>query len=215
MPNDANLFEVALDSAVVGLFAFGFGTILKLSDLLQEHGYRWFRGASIAMGTIATLLLLVVLGRADGVHRTFWLAVLLHWILRGRIDGANHGLFTAAALMALFWWDPALLSRYPGPFAYFFLPLTALGFLHDFYQYTDPPGPGWLKLFLQNQHLYWYIVILAHPLITRINVPLFAAGLCFVKGYGVFYSERALAKLVLLGIKPPSSTAENDAGRAG
>jgi hypothetical protein len=210
-----NLFDVVLESALVGLFAFVFGAILKLSDLLQEHGYRWFRGASIATGAIATLLLLAVLGRADGVHRAFWLAVLLHWILRGRIDGANHGLFTTASLLALLWWEPALLSHHTGPFIYFFLPLTALGFLHDFYQYTSAPGPGWLKLFLQNQHLYWYIVILAHPLFMTLNVPLLAAGLCFVKGYGVFYSERACAKLVWLGIKLPSSVAENHAGRTG
>jgi hypothetical protein len=36
------------------------------------------------------------------------------------------------------------------------------------------------------------------------SLPLFAAGLFFVKGYGLLYSERARALLPRVGIAPPA-----------
>src|SRR5260221_10044402 len=134
VPTIAQLVDALPDAALSGLLAFAFGAVLKVSDLLQEHGYRWFRGADIAMGALSTALLLGVLHRADDVHRVFWLAVLLHWVLRGRIDGLNHGLVVTASLLALALWEPSLLERNLAPFLYFFIPLTALGLLHDLYQ---------------------------------------------------------------------------------
>jgi hypothetical protein len=205
----ANDLPVAL---ALGLAAYLFGASLKVSDLLQEHGYRWFRGAAIAAGAFATALLLALLWRADALHRVFWLAVLLHWILRGRIDGVNHGLPTAGGLIALSVWAPLLIVRQPSQFLYFFVPLTMLGLLHDRYQYGRARGPLWLERFLENQHLYWYLVIVGHPLVSTLSVPFTVAAFLFVKGYGLFYSERARAVLPRIGIVlPPSDEATNDA----
>jgi hypothetical protein len=181
-----------------------FGALLKLSDLLQEHGYRWFPGAAVAVGALASALLLVVTWRASDVHRVFWLAVLLHWILRGRIDGLNHGLVTTAGLVWLWYLAPSLFTRDPLQFFYFFIPLTVLGLLHDRYQYTSLPGPAWLKEFFRNQHLYWYIIIVCHPLVSQLDVAFLVGGIAFVKGYGVFYSARGLALLPRVGISPPA-----------
>ena len=189
----------------MGSLAFAFGAVLKVSDLLQEHGYRWFRGSATAMGALATALLLVVLRQSDDLGRIFWLAVLLHWILRGRIDGLNHGLFATASLVALGLWDPLLLHRGLVPFAYFFALFTVLGVVHDSYQYeADLAGPPWVKTFFRNQHLYWYMVIAGHLLVAPLNVALAVVGYAFVKGYGVFYSERACAELRRVGIVPPA-----------
>jgi hypothetical protein len=187
-----------------GAFLAAFGVLLKLSDLLQEHGYRWFRGAALATGVAGTACLLFVLYRTGDLHRVFWLVVLLHWVLRGRIDGVNHGLPTTAALVALAVWSPELILRYTAEFLYFAVPLTTLGLLHDLHQYTDVPAPAWWRKFLENQHLYWYLTILGHPLVSRFDVIFVVAALAFVKGYGVLYSERMLALLPRLGIEPPS-----------
>lgn len=186
-----------------GAFLAAFAVLLKLSDLLQEHGYRWFRGAALATGMAGTACLLLVLYRADDLHRVFWLVVLLHWVLRGRIDGVNHGLPTTAALVALAVWSPTLILRHTAEFLYFAVPLTVLGLLHDLHQYTDVPAPAWWRKFLENQHLYWYLVIAFHPLVAPFDPVFLVAALAFVKGYGVLYSQRVLALLPRLGIEPP------------
>lgn len=198
------LVQVLPECLLFLVCSFLFGVVLKLSDLLQEHGYRWFRGSAMATGLFGSVLLLLVLSEAEALQRLFWLAVLLHWILRGRIDAANHGLPTVAALLWLAFRDPTLLAQSAGVFSYFFIPLTLLGFAHDVYQYTELPGPTWLKEFFRNQHLYWYAVILGHVLVSRLDLPFLVSGLAFVKGYGMLYSERATSFLPRLGIEPPS-----------
>lgn len=193
------------EAAFLGVLAYVFGALLKLSDLLQEHGYRWFRGAAVSVGGIAMVPLLVLLDLADAPHRVFWLAVMLHWILRGRIDGLNHGIPVVAALVLLLGGEPSLIRAYPVPFVGFFVPLTVLGIAHDSYQYEEGlPGPAWVKKFFENQHLYWYAVVLGHVLFLPFHLRLAVAGIAFVKGYGLFYSPRALAVLHRMGISPSS-----------
>jgi hypothetical protein len=195
------------EALLEGAFLAAFGVLLKLSDLLQEHGYRWFRGAALATGAVGAACLLFVLARTTDLHRVFWLVVLLHWVLRGRIDGVNHGLPTAAALVALAVWSPGLILLHTRELLYFAVPLTVLGLLHDLNQYTDIPAPDWWRKFLQNQHLYWYLTIALHPVVSRFDPIFFVAASAFVMGYGVLYSQRILALLPRLRIEaPPTGT---------
>ena len=191
--------EAILEGAFLGTFA----VLLKLSDLLQEHGYRWFRGAALTTGVVGAICLLFVLHRTSDLHRLFWFVVLLHWVLRGRIDGVNHGVPTAAALFALAIWSPALLLHHTAVLVYFAVPLTGLGLLHDLHQYNHVPAPAFWRKFLENQHLYWYLTIACHPLVTPFDPVFFVAASAFVAGYGVLYSRRILAHLPRLGIEPP------------
>src|SRR5215510_874853 len=89
-------FARAIALAVLG---FAFGTTLKVSDLLQEHGYRWFgRRGDVPAGIVCSGFALGLLGLSPAAHVVFWVAVVVSWILRGRIDGVNHGILAITML---------------------------------------------------------------------------------------------------------------------
>jgi len=188
-------------AAFLAVAGFCFGVLLKLSDLLQEHGYRWFRGGATVTGTMCGGLLLVQIHQGGDLVRTFWWVVLLHWVLRGRIDGVNHGVPTVMGLSALAFRWPTALFDHPWPSLYFAVPFTALGLLHDASQYGAMKGPPWLSRFLENQHLYWYLVIVGHPLVARFDAVFLVSALAFVKGYGLLYTPRGLALLPRIGVR--------------
>ena len=180
--------------------AFAFGILLKVSDLLQEHGFRWFRGADLACGAVATALILALLLHGNDGTRLFWLAVVLHWILRGRIDGVNHGIFAAAMLLYLLLLAPPPPAR-SGELAILFGVLAGLGLIHDLLQYTETASPRAVRWFFANQHLYWYAVALG-SLAFPPHDPLRAVEIvAFVKGYGWYYREARWSQLRRLGIR--------------
>lgn len=75
-----------------------FGFSVKTADLLDEHGLKLFKGApiffGILWGVIGSLLIL-----SSNLMAVFFLAILLQWILRFRIDYLNHGI--AAVIMVI------------------------------------------------------------------------------------------------------------------
>jgi hypothetical protein len=106
--------------AEVALLGFVTGVTSKFSDLLNEHGVRWFPLASplsgIVWGTCAVALTLT-----DQWVAAVWVATSLYWFLRCKLDHFNHafagvavlscGLYLASAgdfplgvTMALFVW---------------------------------------------------------------------------------------------------------------
>jgi hypothetical protein len=186
-------------AAALAALAFTFGVVLKVSDLLQEHGFRWFRGAANFAGCICAAEMLAILQLGDQAQSIFWLAVCLHWILRARIDGVNHGIFATAMLVWLLFRGPSV-PAHALEFVYFFGALAVLGLLHDLFQYTDAPAPTWVKWFFANQHLYWYLLGLGHFARTR-NFTLLVTIVAFVKGYGFLYDERRYALLERIGIR--------------
>ena len=194
------LLEVYARAIALCLSAFGFGVMLKLSDLLQEHGYRWFRGSAFVTGVIAAGLALVMLALGHSALHLLWVAVLASWIVRGRIDGANHGVM-AAAMIAF------LLSRWPivaiDPYAlwYFVVPFVTLGAIHDLLQYTSLRAPRPVEWFFEHQHLYWYLIAGGYCLLFEIDVLLCLGAYGFVKGYGYLYDEKRREGLRRLGIR--------------
>ena len=182
--------------------AFAFGVTLKLSDLLQEHGYRWFRGAAMVCGIIAAGFAVTMLAFSHPELRLFWLAVLLSWIVRGRIDGANHGVMALAILATILVDGPAISHDLPG-FFYFLIALIVLGAAHDLLQYTEMPAPRAVRWFFEHQHLYWYLLAIGWCLFFELDAPLALCIYAFVKGYGFLYSEVRRDRLRRLGIEPP------------
>jgi hypothetical protein len=196
---------VSLALAALGLLALGFvyGALLKVSDLLQEHGYRW---ANRAHGDLLAGVLcagagvgLLALSGADA--RVFWVAVILSWLLRGRIDGMNHGVMAfAMGLYALV----TLPSGWAlGPrFWYFLVPLAVLGVLHDLFQYTSLQAPKPVLWFFEMQHLYWYLLVAGYLVLFERDWVFAASVYGFVKGYGFFYAEHRRAWLGRVQIRP-------------
>ena len=194
---------VFLTAAALAALFFGFGSLLKVSDLLQEHGFRWFRGSSIVVGAVATALCLAGIVLGGPALQIFWLAVVLHWVLRGRIDGVNHGLMAIAVLLLVSRAVP--LGEALAPFVYFFALLSVLGLIHDYLQYTAVDPPRAIAWFFANQHLYWYLIALGYAVVFRWDLPFLAGVYGFVKGYGFFYNTSRYAMLARVGIAQPAS----------
>tara|TARA_Y100000310_G_C20611146_1_gene778080 strand:+ start:293 stop:832 length:540 start_codon:yes stop_codon:yes gene_type:complete len=68
-----------------------FGLTTKLSDLFNEHGLKWFKGADILFGVLWGIFgALTIIG--NPLAGSLYLAILFHWILRDKIDYVNHGI---------------------------------------------------------------------------------------------------------------------------
>jgi hypothetical protein len=69
---------------------------MKMADLLGEHGLKWFKSSALLFGILfgisGSLLIL-----NDNILANFFIALLIHWVLRFRIDSSEHGV--AGAIM--------------------------------------------------------------------------------------------------------------------
>ncbi|MDO8628750.1 MAG: hypothetical protein Q7R56_03275 [Nanoarchaeota archaeon] len=85
------------------IFAF----TIKIADLLDEHGLKLFKGSRTLFGILwgICLALLII---SDATVGSFWLAILLYWILFLKIDYPNHALATVIILLAILWKAPTL-----------------------------------------------------------------------------------------------------------
>jgi hypothetical protein len=74
---------------VVAVLSFLFGSVSKLADLTNEHGLRWVRGASPALGLVwgglGGALVLV-----DPYVGAVVVATTLYWYLRVKLEYFNH-----------------------------------------------------------------------------------------------------------------------------
>jgi len=189
-----------VNSTLLLAVAFAFGVVLKLSDLLQEHGYRWFKGAALVTGFISAGLAVGMLALSHDELRLFWLAVLISWVLRGRIDGANHGVMAVAVLLTILIDGPAL-SLAPWAFGYFLAVLLPLGVIHDVLQYSSFRAPKPIEWFFEHQHLYWYLLAIGWCVLFQYDAPFVLCLYGFVKGYGLLYDETRREALRRFGIE--------------
>lgn len=187
----------------LGSVSFIFGSSLKLSDLLQEHSYSWFRRSDVAMGGFAGLaaITMLSLGATDLHH--LWLVAVVTWVVRGRIDGLNHGIMAAAIVGFHLFTTPQIVTRYELTL-YFVGILLPLGLIHDTLQYTRTRAPDPLKWFFLNQHLYWYLIALGYLIFFSRDLEVPLSIYTFVKGYGFLYDGKRDSWLRRLGIQCPS-----------
>jgi hypothetical protein len=191
------------------LCGWPFGVVLKLSDLLQEHGYRWFRGAAMVTGVASAALAVAMLLFGNVAWNALWLAVVGHWILRGRIDGENHGVMAVAVLIVSLH-SGVSITAHAWELAYFFGALSALGLTHDALQYGRARAPKPIEWFFENQHLYWYLLAIGYLALFEPDWALAIGLVAFVKGYGFLYSPANRARLGRIGVKPPPATKPDD-----
>ena len=194
--------EMLLDGLLSLGLGFTYGALLKVSDLLQEHGYVWAgrRGGHVLAGAICGGAGVAVLALSDAGARVFWMAVILSWLVRGRIDGVNHGVMALAMALYVLWTvPPAWVSD--ARFWYFLVPLVVLGLLHDLFQYTSVRAPRPVLWFFEQQHLYWYMLVAGFLILFEPDLVFAASVYGFVKGYGFFYDESRRSLLARIGIR--------------
>jgi len=98
---------------LIAALAFATGVTSKFADLLNEHGVRWFRGASHLLGAIWALLALC-LTLTDSLVAAVWLSTVLFWFYRVKLDHFNHALagvcVIGAGLYMMRYHDVSLLA---------------------------------------------------------------------------------------------------------
>jgi len=82
------------------LYVVLFGSTMKIADLFDEHGLKWFKGSNILFGILfgsfGALLIF-----SNNLLTNFFIAMLIHWTLRYRIDCLGHG-FAGAIMLTAF-----------------------------------------------------------------------------------------------------------------
>jgi len=76
-----------------------FGVTMKVADLLDEHGLKWFKGSAIIFGVLWGVLgsLLVI---SDSLVANLILAMVVAFIFRMRVDYRNHAIATTMIISA-------------------------------------------------------------------------------------------------------------------
>lgn len=94
------MIELLATTPTLLVNSFLFGLFTKVADLLNEHGLKLFRGADIVFGLLwggfGTLVMVF-----SPLLATFYLAILISWLIRGNIDYLNHRIATAIILISI------------------------------------------------------------------------------------------------------------------
>lgn len=107
-----------------------FGITIKVADLLDEHGLKWFKGDRIIFGFLWGIFGSLLMLNSDPVIASAFLAMILGCLVRNRLDYLNHQI--GAALMYLTGFG--LISVNFTTLVIFFILFVALGSIKD---YTD------------------------------------------------------------------------------
>jgi len=120
------LENIFLSLPMIIVYALLYGVTMKIADLLNEHGLKWFKGSGIVFGILWGLFgsLLVV---SDVTVANVILAMVLVYILRGLVDYKNHALATVMIILSFL----AFSNFQYGIFFIFFFVFLIAGYLKD------------------------------------------------------------------------------------
>lgn len=186
---------------IFAAFAFGYAT--TLGELLDRRGYRWFRGAPLAVGAAAGALGLAMLWISmDGV-RIFWLAALASSLLLGRMFVPGK-LVTSALLGAyLVWWSVTVDNFDVRTLVYFSVTLLLAGGAQEAARRLERT-PAWLALALGKEQFAHYAIVVVYLLVFELDLGLAVAIWAFHNGREVLMDEGKRAGLRSWGVKPPA-----------
>ena len=183
MPVEMN--SLSLPIAFVVVLAVLYGVAMKLADLCNEHGLRWFRGDAAIFGLLwglfGGLLVLVNPVVANGL-----LAQMLSYIIRRLLDYWNHA---AAAMVIILTFLATQQPFLPAPFAIFFLGFTVFGLQRDHYGRKKEPA-----FIYQLHETAWYYLLVpvlywcyTGHWVALIVFPIYRAAYNAVK-YGLYWN---------------------------
>ncbi len=134
-----------------------FGLTMKIADLLDEHGLKLFKGSALFFGILwGGFGAMMILG--NNILANFFLALLIHWILRYRIDYLNHGVAASIMLIVFLYNLPNFAINWL-LFLVVFVIYSAHGLLNDAADRKEISGI-WAKYFKSNSHYFTIPIIL-------------------------------------------------------
>lgn len=146
----SNIWFLLIASAAFGLFT-------KLADLCAEHNWKPFRNAGLLFGFLWGIFgALVVVG--SPLLGSVYLAIVIHWIVRNKIDNINHGIAVAIILISFI----AVSYNYQIDlllFASVFLIFMIFGLLRD----KRIIGASWFTRF----NIYAYLLLIVFTIVDK------------------------------------------------
>ncbi len=130
------------------IYAILYGLTMKIADLLNEHGLKWFKGAPMIFGLLWGIFgcLLVTV---DPILANIILAMNVAFILRNRLDYPNHQL-ASSMIIIVFLFTAKFL---PIVFIVFYLTFLIFGSLKDYVDDVLKKHRGFIVLL---NELMWY-----------------------------------------------------------
>lgn len=140
-------------------YALLYGITMKIADLMDEHGLRWFRGDTIIFGSLWGIFgALLVL--SDNTLANIMLAMNLAFVIRNRLDYVNHQL--AASIVIISFLFSSTFS--PALFLIFYAIFLVFGSSKDYVGDVLKKKNGVL-VFLNDAMLYYPIPTLVYCLL--------------------------------------------------
>jgi len=164
-----------------------FGATMKLADLFNEHGLKWFKGDAIIFGLLWGLFgSLLVFSRVDIANVV--LAMILAFLIRKRLDYRNHVIATTMIIIVFFWKSSFDLDL----FILFFAIFAIFGGLRD-YLGDVRKKKDWL--YKMNEPAWYYIIPTAIYGIFTGNWMVFIVFTIYIIfydliKYGLFYLKK-------------------------
>ena len=155
------------------LYATLFGACMKIADLLDEHGLKWFPGDKLLFGILWGLFGILLIWSRQDIANIF-LARILVYIPRKRLDYFNHAL-AAVMIIVTFLWKTTLTPGYFHPllFIIFFGIFFIFGTLRDYQGNKENKKNA---LFVINEFaLYHIIATLVYSIIIKDFTPFLVA----------------------------------------
>ena len=166
--------EVLFSIPFVLIYSILFGITMKIADLLNEHKLKWFKGSAILFGFLwggfGALLILSNLLIAN-----VYLALILAFVLRYRIDYLNHGI--AVIIMFLVFLSTQMVDW--NVLLFFFIIFATFGLLTDYFENRKYPKNIILRLsrkFIDLRAQY-YLFPFLYSLFTGLWLVFFVVGL--------------------------------------
>lgn len=167
---------------IVAVISSFLGFFMKISDLLDEHGFKWFRCSDILTGIIWGSLCSVLI-LYNELLAILWLSIVIGFLVRGLIDYRNHQIAIAIVALTVLFSNINILNHI-WRFIFLFSFLTITGLIHDYIQYKNKNINRYLKKFFYDYHLHWYTVITFYLLWTK-DIIVFISLVFFSYFYGL------------------------------
>ena len=121
------MVEYLFSIPMIILYALLYGITMKIADLLNEHGLKWFKGSATIFGFLWGILG-VLLVFSNNTIAIIMLAMNLAFIIRNRLDYINHQIAASIIIISFLFsstFEPTL-------FIIFYLVFLIFGSLKDY-----------------------------------------------------------------------------------
>lgn len=147
------MIGILFSTPMIILYAILFGLTMKIADLLGEHGLKWFKGSALFFGVLWGIFgALMIL--SNNFLANFFIAMLIHWTLRYRIDRLEHGI-AAAIIYTVFILNLSNFTFIPLIFWIILIPFSIFGLINDAADRKDIKG--FIAKLGQSQFFYFVI----------------------------------------------------------